>query len=72
MKGAERFCIPSSAPGTLHIWLSGVRGGIEQRWTQYAASLLAFSAVCFVFTYAIQRLQGILPLNPAGFRNKAG
>ena len=46
--------------------VSGVREDIEQRWTQYAASLLAFSAVSFVFAYAIQRLQGLLPLNPAG------
>jgi len=50
--------------------LGGVKEGLEQRWTQYTASLLAFSAVCFVFTYAIQRLQGVLPLNPAGFGAK--
>jgi K+-transporting ATPase ATPase A chain len=47
--------------------LGGVKEQAEQRWTQYAGSLLAFSAVCFVLTYAIQRLQGFLPLNPAGF-----
>ncbi len=50
--------------------LGGVKEEVEQRWTQYAASLLAFSAFCFVFTYAIQRLQGFLPLNPAGFGAK--
>jgi K+-transporting ATPase ATPase A chain len=44
-----------------------VKENVEQRWTQYAASLLAFSLVCFVFTYAVQRLQGFLPLNPQGF-----
>ncbi|MGH9277090.1 MAG: potassium-transporting ATPase subunit KdpA [Acidimicrobiales bacterium] len=38
----------------------------EQRWTVYAYSLLAFSAVSFLLLYALQRLQGSLPLNPAG------
>ena len=36
----------------------------EQRWTGYAFSLLAFSAVRFVFLYAMQRVQEHLPLNP--------
>jgi K+-transporting ATPase ATPase A chain len=36
----------------------------EQRWTTYAAALLAFSAVSVLFVYAIQRLQGSLPGNP--------
>jgi potassium-transporting ATPase potassium-binding subunit len=47
--------------------LCGVNEGVEQRWTQYAGSMLAFSIFSAVFLYAIQRLQGILPLNPAGF-----
>ena len=47
--------------------IGGVRPDVEQRWTQYTASLLAFSAVSFVFTYLIQRLQGLLPLNPQSF-----
>jgi len=47
--------------------LGGVKENVEQRWTQYTASLLAFSVVCFVLTYVIQRLQGLLPLNPQGF-----
>ncbi|MBI2687585.1 MAG: potassium-transporting ATPase subunit KdpA [Acidobacteria bacterium] len=37
--------------------LTGVREEVEQRWTQYAASLLAFSFVSFVFVYLFQRLQ---------------
>src|SRR6201996_8378720 len=47
--------------------LIGVNEGTEQRWTQYTASLLAFSIFSFLFVYALQRLQGILPLNPQGF-----
>ncbi len=45
----------------------GVREETEQRWTQYAGSLLAFSFFSFLFVYLLQRLEGILPLNPAGF-----
>ena len=50
--------------------IGGVKEEVEQRWTQYAASLLAFSVVCFIAAYALQRLQGFLPLNPAGFGGK--
>src|SRR6516162_7708306 len=45
----------------------GIREDSEQRWTQYTASFLAFSLVGFLLVYGIQRLQGILPLNPMGF-----
>src|ERR1700685_1861590 len=36
----------------------------EQRWTRYAGAMVVFSAVSFVFTYVIIRIQGSLPLNP--------
>jgi len=38
----------------------------EMNWRQYAYALLGFSAVGLVFTYAIERLQNLLPLNPQG------
>jgi K+-transporting ATPase ATPase A chain len=38
--------------------------GAEQRWQAYAGAMLAFSAITLVVTYAIQRLQPWLPLNP--------
>ncbi|MBS1826815.1 MAG: potassium-transporting ATPase subunit KdpA [Acidobacteria bacterium] len=47
--------------------LAGVREEAEQRWTQYAGSVLSFSFFSFLFVYALQRLQGMLPLNPAAF-----
>jgi K+-transporting ATPase ATPase A chain len=37
----------------------------EQRWTVYAYSLIGFSIFSFLAVYALQRLQGSLPLNPA-------
>ena len=39
----------------------------EQDWKQYTISLLAFSLIGLLFTYAILRLQHLLPLNPQGF-----
>lgn len=39
----------------------------EQDWKHYTLSLLAFSLVGLLFTYAVLRLQHILPLNPQGF-----
>src|SRR5438132_11244800 len=47
--------------------LIGVREDVEQRWTQYAASLLSFSIFGFLLTYLIQRAQGFLPFNPQHF-----
>ncbi len=38
----------------------------EQRWSEYAASLLIFSGVTLLVTFAIQRLQHVLPWNPQG------
>ena len=42
----------------------GIDDGKEQHWTVYAISMLVFSAAAFLFTYALQRLQEVLPLNP--------
>ncbi|MCX5805114.1 MAG: potassium-transporting ATPase subunit KdpA [Proteobacteria bacterium] len=41
--------------------------GKEQDWKRYTVSMLSFSLAGFLFTYAILRLQHILPLNPQGF-----
>ena len=49
----ERLCLRAS----------GVDGR-EQTWPAYSLALLAFSAVTMLVTYAIQRLQHLLPGNP--------
>ena len=41
----------------------GVDSDAEQRWTGYAAALLAFSFLSIVLLYLLQRLQGLLPLS---------
>ncbi len=47
--------------------LSGVDVRREQTWVEYAFALLVFSALSLLVTYAIERLQQLLPLNPQRF-----
>ena len=44
----------------------GVDPRREQTWLQYTFALLAFSAASLLVSYAIFRLQALLPLNPQG------
>jgi len=46
---------------------AGVDPAEDQHWTRYTASMLIFSAVSMLLTYAALRLQHLLPLNPQGF-----
>jgi K+-transporting ATPase ATPase A chain len=67
-EGKRTFLHPILRPlETLTYKLVGVNEQTEQRWTQYTAALLAFSIFSFLFVYLLQRLQGVLPLNPQGF-----
>ena len=44
----------------------GARPDQEQGWRDYAVALLAFNVIGVIVVYALQRLQGVLPLNPQG------
>jgi K+-transporting ATPase ATPase A chain len=44
--------------------VTGVDENHEMRWTEYAISMLLFSAVSMLVLYGFERLQGYLPLNP--------
>jgi K+-transporting ATPase ATPase A chain len=44
--------------------LTGVDEKREMRWTEYAVTMLLFSAVSMLVLYLIQRMQGHLPWNP--------
>jgi K+-transporting ATPase ATPase A chain len=46
--------------------LSGVNATQEMNWREYAFAMLGFSAVTLAITYAIERLQHMLPWNPQG------
>ena len=41
----------------------------DMNWKTYAFCVLTFSFISFIFTYAILRVQGWLPLNPQGLAN---
>jgi K+-transporting ATPase ATPase A chain len=47
-------------------WLCGIDENQEQSWVGYAVAMLVFKVFCFLFVYAILRLQTLLPLNPDG------
>ncbi len=51
----------------LTYWVMGVKPDQEQGWKQYTLAMLLFSLVSCLFTYAVLRLQHLLPLNPQGF-----
>ncbi|MDE2463678.1 MAG: potassium-transporting ATPase subunit A, partial [Alphaproteobacteria bacterium] len=44
--------------------ICGINPEKEQTWSNYTTAMLAFSLMAFLFTYVVQRLQGLLPLNP--------
>jgi K+-transporting ATPase ATPase A chain len=57
--------------------LCGVRGDAtlssqETGWKTYAFAMLAFNTLGILAVYAIQRLQGVLPLNPAHLPSVSG
>ncbi|CAB3818293.1 Potassium-transporting ATPase potassium-binding subunit [Achromobacter deleyi] len=46
--------------------LAGIDPKAEMGWKRYALAVLAFNVLGVVVVYALQRVQGMLPLNPAG------
>jgi K+-transporting ATPase ATPase A chain len=47
--------------------VTGVDENQEMRWTEYAISMLLFSAVSMLLLYLMERVQGLLPFNPQKF-----
>jgi K+-transporting ATPase ATPase A chain len=65
MEGERTWLDPVLRPCERVIYkLCAVNADHEMNWRQYTWSLLGFSAVTLVFTYAIERLQSYLPWNP--------
>ena len=46
--------------------ISGIAPELEMGWKTYALTMLLFNVAGLLAVYALQRLQGVLPLNPAG------
>jgi len=47
--------------------LCGVHPATEMTWAEYSIAVVWFSLAGMVLLYALERLQGFLPLNPQGF-----
>jgi K+-transporting ATPase ATPase A chain len=67
MAGERTFLQPILRPVERGIYaVAGVDEKREQGWLGYGLSILVFKLACFLAVYAILRLQGWLPFNPAG------
>ncbi|RBP10625.1 K+-transporting ATPase ATPase A chain [Roseiarcus fermentans] len=66
--GERTFLSPVVGPVERGFYrLAGVDPGREQDWLGYTLAMVVFSIAGFLSLYALQRLQGVLPLNPRGF-----
>jgi K+-transporting ATPase ATPase A chain len=66
--GERTFLSPVIGPVERGFYrLAGVDPAREQDWFTYTIAMLVFSVAGFLVLYGVQRLQGLLPLNPRGF-----
>ena len=66
-QGERTFLDPLLRPVERLIYrAAGVRADEEMDWKTYAVAMLLFNALGLLVVYALQRLQGVLPLNPQG------
>jgi K+-transporting ATPase ATPase A chain len=64
-EGKRSFMSPVLAPVERFFYrLAGINPETEMDWKVYAFAMLLFSVIGIIFLYLLQRLQGILPLNP--------
>ena len=67
-QGEHTFLDPVFGPVERFIYrLAGVHADEEMNWKVYAIALMLFNVLGLFVVYALQRLQGFLPLN-TGFR----
>jgi K+-transporting ATPase ATPase A chain len=65
--GDRTFLSPVLVPIERGLYrLAGTNEREEQHWAVYATGMLFFNLVGLLVLYALQRLQGVLPYNPAG------
>ncbi|WP_214472068.1 potassium-transporting ATPase subunit KdpA [Mesorhizobium sp. dw_380] len=65
--GKRTFLSPLLGPIERGLYrISGTSEREDQHWTAYAAGIMFFSIASFLVLYILQRLQGVLPYNPAG------
>jgi len=68
-QGERTFLDPVLRPVEWLIYrAAGVKAEEEMGWKTYAIAMMIFNVLGLLVVYALQRLQGTLPLNPQGFR----
>jgi potassium-transporting ATPase potassium-binding subunit len=71
-EGRRTFAHPVFAPIERLLYKAGgVDPEREQGWRGYAVAMLLFNVAGIALLFALQRLQGVLPLNPQGFEGVA-
>ena len=66
-QGERTFISPLLGPVERLIYrISGVDPASESDWKHYALGVLLVNLLGLIAVYALQRLQGVLPLNPQG------
>jgi K+-transporting ATPase ATPase A chain len=66
-QGERTFLDPVVRPVERLVYrLSGVRPEEEMDWKTYAVAMLLFNVLGLLALYVLQRVQGLLPLNPQG------
>ncbi|WFR55887.1 potassium-transporting ATPase subunit KdpA [Anaerocolumna sp. AGMB13025] len=69
MAGERVFLSPVLSPLEKRIYkFLGIRGEEEMNAKKYTFSVIGFSVIGFIFLWILLMLQGILPLNPEGFK----
>src|SRR5579885_3117169 len=64
--GQKTFLDPVLCPIERAIYrLCGIRPATEMAWSEYAITMLLFSAAGMLLLYGMERLQGVLAFNPA-------
>jgi len=66
-QGERLFLDPVLGPVERFLYrLSGIDPRSEMTWKTYAVAMLLFNILGLIVVYLLQRLQGLLPLNPQG------
>jgi K+-transporting ATPase ATPase A chain len=66
-EGKRTFLTPILEPlEHLFYHLAGIKAEREMEWRDYAVAVLLFNLLGALAVYSLQRLQGMLPINPAG------
>jgi len=66
-QGEHTFLDPVLGPVERFVYrVSGVKSDEDMNWKTYAIAVMVFNVLGLIVVYLLQRLQGVLPLNPQG------